>query len=130
MSIVTQRDIEPHEEIFVNYNYRLWQAPIWYQIQWVEHKRNVENVDERTIFDYVSRLQRDYGNVFNIPDPDANSPRFSPCPLCKSHVAFNGHSILCTMCNHWVHFQCITQEEDEDTRDADYVCRKCKEYTS
>lgn len=128
MSILTMQDVEPNEEIFVNYNYRLWQAPLWYQVQWVEHKRNVENVDERSIYEYVSRLQRDYGNLFTIPNPDAKSPRFSPCPLCKSHVAFNEPSILCTACNHWVHFECISQTIED--HDADYVCRKCELFTA
>ena len=51
MSIVALRPIEAYEEIFVSYNYRVWQAPIWYREQWIHHKREVEKVSEAVIAD-------------------------------------------------------------------------------
>ena len=31
---------------FAVYKYRVWQAPAWYQEQWIQHKRDTENVSE------------------------------------------------------------------------------------
>ena len=46
MCIRSIRALEAHEEVFVDYNYRVWQAPVWYQEQWIQHKRDTENVSE------------------------------------------------------------------------------------
>ena len=46
MCIRSIRALEAHEEVFVDYNYRVWQAPAWYQEQWIQHKRDTENVSE------------------------------------------------------------------------------------
>ena len=46
MCIRSLRALEAHEEVFVDYNYRVWQAPAWYQEQWIQYKRDTENVSE------------------------------------------------------------------------------------
>lgn len=106
MSIVSLRDIEAHEEIFVNYNYRVWQAPAWYQEQWIHHKRDVENVSEETLLEITRRISRQYGIYIPMYTPKKTSSRYSPCGSCNTHVSVTDTAISCDTCDVWYHGQC------------------------
>ena len=106
MSIVTCKAIEPHNEIFVNYNYRVWQAPPWYQEQWIQFKRDVEHVSEENLLELTRRFNRDYGVNVEFVAPRKTSKRYLSCGRCQSHVSVTQPSICCEMCEKWYHVAC------------------------
>ena len=127
MSIVSNRSIEAHEEIFVNYNYRVWQAPSWYQEQWVHHKRDIEKMPEEAIFDSICRMQRDFGVTVPFPDPKEGSERFSPCTTCSKHISLTEASLSCDTCDQWHHVSCTPVSVDNYTG---WTCKRCTRHLS
>ena len=64
MSVVSTRDISAGEEIYVCYNYKLHQAPIWYRNLWIlhcqaEHESTVclENILSLTLKIFLQKHQ-------------------------------------------------------------------------
>ena len=127
MSIVSNRSIQAHEEIFVNYNYRIWQAPPWYQEQWVHYKRDIEEMPEEAIFDTIRRIQRDFGVSIVFHKPNENSKRFSPCGYCRQHVCLTEASISCDNCDKWFHVSCTPVSVDEY---SGWTCKHCVRHLS
>jgi hypothetical protein len=129
MSIVTSRDIDAGEEIFVSYNYSIWQAPCWYQAQWIEYKRNVENIDERHLAALTLRITKEHGAVITIPSPVETSPRFVPCTKCSRHIGVLEISVACEDCDQWYHIRCteISPEEMQDNSESfRWSCDVCQ----
>ena len=127
MSIVSDRSIEAHEEIFVNYNYRVWQAPPWYQEQWVHYKRDTENVPEEVIFESICKMKRDYGVTVPFPNPHKNSDRFAPCATCKIHISLTEASLSCDICDQWHHVSCTPVSVENYTG---WTCKRCARHLS
>ena len=129
MSIVSYRDLEAHEEVFVDYNYRLWQGPAWYQEQWIHHKRDVENVSEETLLEITRRINRQHGVFIEFPEPKRTSKRFQPCRRCKKHVSILDTAISCEECENWYHAQCTEIGLENMTQNAEkyegWTCEYC-----
>ena len=127
MSIVSERSIEAHEEIFVNYNYRVWQAPSWYQEQWVHFKRDIEKLPEEAIFDTICKMKRNYGVTLPFPNPHKNSERFAPCATCQQHISLTEASLSCDICDQWHHVSCTPVSVDNYTG---WTCKRCARHLS
>jgi len=83
MSIVAEKDIPRHEEVLVSYNYRIHQAPEWYQQQYFQHLREDQHMKEEGIYMIGRRMMRIHGVAITIPPPAPNSLRFAPCGSCR-----------------------------------------------
>ena len=130
MSIRALRPIEAHEEIFVSYNYRIWQAPEWYQEQWIKFKREVENISEEALLELTRRICRQFGVIVRIPSPEPESPRFVPCVYCARHVKPSDNCICCLECHRWSHCKCAGLEieymQNNPDMFSDWSCKNCQ----
>jgi hypothetical protein len=83
MSIMAEVDIKSNEEVLVSYNYRIHQAPVWYQQLYFKHMREVEHVGEEGLYLITRRILRQHSVMIAIPPPARDSPRFLACGGCK-----------------------------------------------
>jgi histone-lysine N-methyltransferase SETD7 len=83
MSIMAEVDIKSNEEVLVSYNYRIHQAPVWYQQLYFKHMREVEHVGEEGLYLITRRILRQHSVMIAIPPPARDSPRFQACGGCK-----------------------------------------------
>ena len=130
MSIVSLTQIEAGEEVFVDYNYRLWQAPPWFQEQWIQHQRDAELLSEENILDTIRRISNQYGVYIEFPFPKRGSKRFLPCIVCNLHVGLTEPTVSCKNCANWFHVRCTdicleSISKDEDT-DLGWHCYNCR----
>jgi hypothetical protein len=137
MSIFADTDIEKHQEILVSYNYRIHQAPAWYQQLYFHHLRNDQQVDEEGLYVIARRIMRQHGVVISIPAPARGSTRFLACGGCDDHVGYDDFSLSCTVCERWYHGRCTDMKVDdvyaEDSagnkvaKNPDWHCQACSE---
>ena len=130
MCIRSLRPLEANEEIFVHYNYRVWQAPVWYQQQWIHHKRDTENVSEKNLLELTRRIKREYGVHIELPPPKGSSDRFRPCTVCKQHVSLTQNWISCETCDSLYHVKCAeisieNMEDDSEEYLGWWTCQNC-----
>lgn len=135
MSIFAEKDIQRNEEVLVSYNYRIHQAPEWYQQLYFQHLREVEQVGEEAIYLISRRIMRQHGVMIPIPPPSKTSSRFLGCGECCHHVGYDAVSVSCSRCEKWFHVACtpLTVEDiyDEDksgnkvAKTPDWSCNSC-----
>lgn len=130
MCIMSIAEIEAGDEVFVNYNYRIWQGPEWYQQQYLQHLRMVEDVSEETLFLVAARIIRSSGTFVEIPPPPENSCRFDPCAHCGKHVGYQVVSVACLSCQKWCHAKCTALGNEQVLEAAaegtlNFTCEKC-----
>ena len=113
MSIVAEQDIPQHHEVLVSYNYRIHQAPQWYQELYFTHLREDEKLEEEQIYMIGRRIMRQHGVTLSIPHPSPDSPRFSPCGVCHEHVGYDEFAISCDTCEKWHHVRCTPLKTDD-----------------
>jgi len=126
MSVITKRDIQPGEELFVSYNYQLETAPEWYQALWFSHLRDDEGMTEPEIYNWCLRHQKKTGALLRMPSPPRDSERYIPCGVCSSHVGSNVPAIECTTCSLWYHMHCTEISLDVATEENfSWTCSSC-----
>jgi len=113
MSIVAESDIDLDKEILVSYNYRIHQAPSWYQDLYFRHLRDEKHLSEEAIYLMARRIARDHGVSVPIPCPDRESPRFLKCGGCNDHVGFDTLALACDKCVKWFHVKCTDLKQDD-----------------
>ena len=135
MSIVAETNIERHQEILVSYNYRIHQAPQWYQQLYFQHLREDKQVDEEGLYLIARRIMRQHEVMISIPAPARGSSRFCACVNCDEHVGYDDFSVSCCKCECWVHVRCTSLKVedifDEDAsgnqtpKNTEWRCHKC-----
>ena len=67
MAIQALSDIEPEEEILVNYQMGMAEAPLWYKELWVKHLRRERGMCDKEILDWCGRQYSMNGRVIELP---------------------------------------------------------------
>ncbi len=119
MSIVSEKDIQPHHEVLVSYNYRIHQAPTWYQELYFRHLRENNDMSEEAIYLSTRRIARDHGVSIQIPPPDRDTLRFVPCGSCDKHVGFDSFSLACESCEKWFHLICTDLKSEDISEESE-----------
>lgn len=113
MSIVTDADVHIHQEILVSYNYRIHQAPAWYQSLYFTYLREDKKMSEESIYLTARRIARDHGVSIAIPPPSRSSSRFLACGICNEHVGFDTLALACDKCTTWYHVRCTDVKQED-----------------
>jgi histone-lysine N-methyltransferase SETD7 len=135
MSIVAETDLEQNQEVLVSYNYRIHQAPTWYQELYFQHLREDELLGEEGIYMIARRIMRQHEVIVSIPPPSFDSPRFLGCGVCRHHVGYDDFAVSCGRCEKWSHVRCTPLkvedlfEEDQSgnkiPKNNEWLCHQC-----
>jgi len=69
------RTIMENEELLVNYNYSLSNAPDWYKEKYFQHLREEENVSEEELHSLAKRKSKQFQTRLQVPPPPKGSNR-------------------------------------------------------